>query len=237
MLQDQYVCPPTGTDQGHIQADLTPTSTSWCHYTLLGFPVSARYDSTHLPNPLTEPSHGARISFSVTPTDSLFGSGHPTFVILQAVASTYFDLEHLGWAQPGRSIIALRGDVAEAVGAKQFSLPPDQRLYAGGSATARGYAYQTIGPEFPNGNPRGGTALGAGTLEFRQRLRGNYGFAAFVDAGEVTSSTVPFHISSTPVYVSEPCGVVAVPEPGGRLFGFAAPAELIGPDRVLHQTW
>jgi translocation and assembly module TamA len=194
--QHQYLCPPTGSEKGQVDQTLAPAMTPWCHYTLLGFPVSGRYDSTNLTNPLTEPTHGLRVSLSVTPTHSLFGSAHPTFFILQAIASTYFDLEGLHWSEAGRSIIALRGYAAEAVGAQQFSLPPDQRLYAGGSATVRGYAYQTIGPQFPNGNPMGGTALAAGSLELRQRLHGNFGMAAFVDAGEVTAGAVPFRTSS-----------------------------------------
>jgi translocation and assembly module TamA len=190
VLQDQYAC--NTTSQPGIQPKLAPDETPWCHYTLLGIPVSGRYDSTGLTDPLAEPAHGTRLSLSVTPTRSFFGPVHPTFTILQAVVSHYFDFERLGWSAPGQSVLALRATGAEAVGATQFSLPPDQRLYAGGSATVRGFAYQSIGPEFPDGNPTGGTALAAGTVELRHHLFGNYGLAAFADAGEVTAGAVPF---------------------------------------------
>ena len=49
-------------------------------------------------------------------------------------------------------------------------LPPDQRFYAGGSGTVRGYRYQSVGPQFPDGNPVGGTAMTAVNVEFRQRI-------------------------------------------------------------------
>ena len=98
------------------------------------------------------------------------GTPSATFVIMQLSGSTYFDLFN-----DGRSILALRGLVGEASGVDVFGLPPDQRFYAGGSATVRGYRYQTLGPQFPDEKPTGGTAISTGTVEFRQRILGNYG--------------------------------------------------------------
>ena len=85
----------------------------------------------------------------------------------------------------------MRGLLGQIAGAGQFSLPPDQRFYAGGSTTVRGFRYQTVGPQFADGKPTGGTAVGAGAIELRQRLFGNWGAAAFVDAGQVTASGAP----------------------------------------------
>lgn len=68
--------------------------------------------------------------------------------------ATYFDLHRLFQGDPaGRTVIASRLIAGVAEGASQFSLPPDQRFYAGGSGTVRGYRYQSIGPEFPMGFP------------------------------------------------------------------------------------
>jgi translocation and assembly module TamA len=182
------------------------------YYTLVAIPLSAKYDSTALANPLGDPLHGMRVAVSVAPTESL-GRPDATFVILQASASTYLDLARLDWSPPGRSVIALRGLFAEAHGAGQFSLPPDQRFYGGGSATIRGYQYQSVGPTFAppgpppatpaNPNPvappaprppipTGGTDLVAAGIEFRQRMWSNFGSAWFVDAGKVTADPRPF---------------------------------------------
>jgi translocation and assembly module TamA len=160
-------------------------------YTLIGLPLTLKYDSTGLTNPLEDPIQGIRAAFTAVPTRGLSGNS-ATFAILQSTASAYFDLNRLGIGDPGRSIIAVRGLVGSVEGANQFDLPPDQRFYGGGSPTVRGFRYQSIGPQFADGTPEGGTAIDAATIEFRQRILDHYGFAAFVDAGQVSARNVPF---------------------------------------------
>jgi translocation and assembly module TamA len=153
-------------------------------YDLIGVPVSVKYDDT---TSLLDPTSGVRAALLLTPTASLNGqTGY--FTIGQLSGSTYIDV--LG---NGRSVVALRGLVGEVFGvSNQFSLPPDQRFYAGGSATVRGYRYQSIGPQFPDNKPTGGTVIGAGTVEYRQRILDKFGVVAFVDAGQVTARGTPF---------------------------------------------
>jgi translocation and assembly module TamA len=160
-------------------------------YVLLGLPLTAKYDGTGLTNPLDDPTHGFRATFSATPTLS-FGSQTDTFLVLQANGSAYIDLGRYWSAVPGRSVLAFRGLIGSILGGAQFSLPPDQRFYAGGSATVRGFKYQSIGPLFPDDNPEGGTAVDAATIEFRQRLFGDFGGAVFIDAGQVSAQETPF---------------------------------------------
>jgi translocation and assembly module TamA len=156
-------------------------------YTLLQAPLVAKYDDS---DSLFEPTKGVRAAFTATPTEAL-GGRNASFALLQASASTYLDLALLG-ATPGRSVIALRGLVGSAQGASQFELPPDQRFYAGGSTTVRGYKYQSVGPLFADHNPQGGTAIDAGTVEFRQRIGASFGAVGFVDAGQVSTASAPF---------------------------------------------
>ena len=157
------------------------------NYTLIGLPITVKYDST---NSLLDPTDGFRATASATPTHSLGGS-NATFVLMQLSGSTYLDFSSL-WNNPGRSVIALRGLAGTAEGASQFELPPDQRFYAGGSGTVRGYRYQSIGPLFADGNPQGGTSVVAGSVEFRQRILSDYGFAAFLDGGQASANGSPF---------------------------------------------
>ncbi len=160
-------------------------------YTLIGVPLTARWDSTDLANPLDDPTRGIRASISATPTQSLGGSS-ATFVVLQAAAATFVDAADFGWGTPGHSVLAVRGLVGSAQGATAFDLPPDQRFYGGGSATVRGYRYQSIGPQFSNNDPQGGAAIDAATIEFRQRVWRDIGAVVFVDAGQVNSANAPF---------------------------------------------
>jgi translocation and assembly module TamA len=186
ILQETCVAPPDGTPK---QDD--PCINQSFSYTLLALPLTALYNTTGLDSPLQDATHGMRISFGLTPT---FSIGHPNakFFITQATGSLYFDLNTLGLNdRPGRSVLALRALAGLAAGASQFSLPPDQRFYAGGSGTIRGYRYQSVGPLFDNGNPIGGTAINAGTAEYRQRIGTNFGTAVFVDAGNVSQNLNP----------------------------------------------
>ncbi len=172
-------------------------------YTLFALPLGAQYDSTDLPSPLTDPTHGVRASLSLAPTLSR-GQPNATFFVTQASLADYLDFHRLLDSEPGRSVLAVRTLAASAIGARQVDetvevngvatsesvpdLPPDQRFFAGGSGTVRGYRYQSVGPQFPDGNPVGGTAMAAVNAEFRQRIGTSFGAALFADAGEVSES-------------------------------------------------
>ena len=155
-------------------------------YTLIGLPIALRFNSTGLVNPLQDATRGMRAAASLTPTRSLTAIP-ATFVIAQAEASAFFDLANLYRGREGRSVLAVRALAGEAHGAAPFDLPPDQRFYGGGSGTVRGFRYQSVGPQFPDGSPKGGTAVDSATAEFRQRVGAAFGFAAFMDAGAVSS--------------------------------------------------
>jgi translocation and assembly module TamA len=152
-------------------------------YEFVGVPATLKFDST---NSLLDPIQGLRATLSVTPTWSF---AHPGgfYTISQLAGSGYVDV-----SGNGRSVIALRGLVAVVNGAGVFGLPPDQRLYAGGSATVRGYRYQSVGPKFPDDKPTGGTAASAMGIEYRQRFLENWGAAVFLDAGQVSANGAPF---------------------------------------------
>jgi len=153
------------------------------NYVLLQVPLALIYDST---NSLLEPTRGLRGTLSITPTHPLTNDSS-NFFIFQASGSTYIPVE-----SGARGILALRALVGTIQGASQFQVPPDQRFYAGGTGTVRGYTYQSVGPLFADDNPQGGTAIDAGTIEFRQRIFGNFGIVPFVDAGQVSAQSRPF---------------------------------------------
>src|SRR6516165_3463975 len=173
-------------------------------YTLFALPLGVLYDSTDLPSPLLDATHGLRASLSVAPTRS-HGEPNTTFYVTQFSIADYFDVGRLFGSEAGRSVLALRALLATALGATESvetidgvqvtvpDLPPDQRFYAGGSGTVRGYRYQSVGPEFPDGTPVGGTAINAGSVEYRQRIGTNFGTAVFVDAGNVSRNLNPLN--------------------------------------------
>jgi translocation and assembly module TamA len=148
-------------------------------YYLLRLPMRLRYDST---DSKLNPTRGMRVALLLTPTQSVLGHGGA--LVSELTGSTYLDVEGAG-----RGVLALRGLVGAMPGATSaFSMPPDQRFYAGGSGTVRGYKFQSLGPQFPDGTPIGGTEIAAGTIEFRQRVGKSFGFSVFSDAGEVSAA-------------------------------------------------
>ena len=163
-------------------------------YQLLALPIGLRYDTTGVEG-LLDATRGIRAAAAITPTHA-FGDaserGDATFALLQVSGSTYLDVGSYLGGQEGRGVLALRGLVGSAQGASTFELPPDQRFYAGGGGTVRGYKYQSIGPRFPSGRPTGGTAVTAATVEYRQRIGESFGAAVFVDAGQVNTTSAPF---------------------------------------------
>jgi len=133
-----------------------------------------------------EPTHGINATVALTPTKPVAG-GAGLFTIAQLSASTYLPVE-----RDARGIIALRAQIGSIQGASQFQVPADQRFYAGGSGSVRGFSYQTIGPLFPDDTPAGGNAIDTGAIEFRQHIGKSFGVVPFVDAGQVSAGSAPF---------------------------------------------
>ncbi|MGC8477112.1 MAG: autotransporter assembly complex protein TamA [Acetobacteraceae bacterium] len=151
-------------------------------YYLVRLPFWLRFDDA---NSALNPTYGARFALLLAPTQSLLG--HTSVLMTEASGAIYLDLEGAG-----RGVLALRGLFGAALGARSaFTLPPDQRFYAGGSATVRGYRFQSLGPQFPDGQPIGGTEIATLGAEFRQRIGRAWGFSVFADTGAVTAGGAP----------------------------------------------
>lgn len=142
---------------------------------LLGATLGVRWDGT---DSLLDPRRGWRVAFTATPAYELREA--IVFARLRLTASAYWDV-----TGDGGSVIALRGALGSVAGAERDRLPLDQRFYAGGGGSVRGYTYQAIGPRDATGRPVGGASLVEGSIELRQRLWGELGGVLFLDAGTV----------------------------------------------------
>jgi translocation and assembly module TamA len=224
-------------------------------YTLIGVPLIVSYDSTDLASPLDDPTHGARGSVALVPTHSL-GHSDATFLVTTIKAAAYFDLDHLLPTEPGRSVLAGRALIGAAEGASVESLPPDQRFYGGGSASIRGYPYQSVGPYFPilscptipakgappctpnvigyTTYPIGATTISAATFEFRQRFAGNFGAAFFVDGGQVGPNLT---LKPTDLFVGVGTGVRYYTPIGPIRLDFAVPLKRYDSDPQAFQIY
>lgn len=151
-------------------------------YQIAGVTFGGRYDGT---DSLLDPARGWRLNATVTPSYS-FRDDQP-FAPTRVTASTYWDV--LG---DRRSILALRGTIGSLLGANTANVPQHLRYYAGGGGSVRGYDYQSIGPRDPvTGKPAGGGSLVEASIEWRQRVWGDFGAVAFLDAGSVATGSAP----------------------------------------------
>jgi len=71
-------------------------------------------------------------------------------------------------------------------------LPPDERFFAGGDQSVRGYAYQSIGAgSDDNGGTIGGRYLNVFSIEAEHNIIGSWGAAVFADAGGISDTPNP----------------------------------------------
>jgi len=74
------------------------------------------------------------------------------------------------------------------------AVPIDERFFAGGSHSVRGWSRSDLGPKDDNGDPIGGNSLLEGSIESRISL-GRWGtFVLFADAGNVWKPSFTMHL-------------------------------------------
>jgi len=151
-------------------------------YVLLGVPLGIVIDRR---NSILDPTSGFRAAALVTPEYPLYGDT-PGFTRARFDVSALLDL-----TPDGGTVLAARTAVGVLFGADADQIPADRRYYAGGGGSIRGYSYQSLGPRDPSGDPIGGGSLLEFSAELRQRVAGDFGVVAFVDAGNAYESRLP----------------------------------------------
>ena len=140
----------------------------------------AGYDSREDP---LDPDSGIHGTIQVTPATTL-GDCSCQYVRLEGRASTYYRLSE-------STVAALRMRVGSVFGASAADMPADQRFYAGGGGSARGFDYQSLSPLAPDGTPFGGISVVETSAELRWRVRDRWGVVGFVDAAMASSDRQP----------------------------------------------
>lgn len=105
--------------------------------------------------------------------------GDESFLKTQAEGRKYFML----W-DSFRLSSAFRLTLGTIDGTSVESVPADERFYAGGGGSIRGYEYQAVGPKLAD-TPTGGDKLLEFSAELRLQPGHRLGYVAFVDGGTV----------------------------------------------------
>ena len=164
------------------------------NYRLLSFPLGLKVDTT---DNLLDAHRGATVAMEVKPYLDLKGSG-TRFVKNTLVMTGYATAEE--WRYD--PTLALRIKAGAITGIDNLDIPADERFYAGGGGSVRGYAYQALGPrrviepDTPDGQPKlsdpiGGRGLSEISLEGRFRFTETWGGVLFLDGGNAYEEPQP----------------------------------------------
>lgn len=151
------------------------------HFGLLYAPFSLDWDGS---DDVLDPRRGSRASLSIAPYRDMIDS-EVAFTKLRVSGTRYQRVSR-------RPQIDLAGRVVfgQIAGASRDAIPADERLYAGGGGSVRGYAFQSVGP-LDGKRPLGGKSLVLASAEVRWRLGNDFGVVAFVDGGLVDEERWP----------------------------------------------
>lgn len=151
-------------------------------FSLLYAPLSFDWDSS---DQLLDPTRGGRLILQVAPFQDI-ETTDLNFVKSRITATRYLSL-----LEAPSVVLAARASLGAINGASLFDIPADERLYAGGGGSIRGYAFQSAGPLDEEDDPVGGRSVLELSGELRLKLTHRIGMVTFLDGGSAFSSTFP----------------------------------------------
>lgn len=112
------------------------------------------------------------------------------------------------YQQMGKIILAYRGKIGniKSYDANGF-IPVEERFYAGGSTSVRGWGRQQLGPLDTNGKPSGGNSLLEGSVEARFPIINRFIGAVFLDFGNVWVPSATYKLNEIRYSVGMGAGI------------------------------
>jgi translocation and assembly module TamA len=150
-------------------------------FRLFSLPAKLSWDSRDDP---LDPTGGGRVNLRVTPFFDIFDTD-ARFWKWSVSATRYVCL-----SKRPQLVIAGRTGIGFILGAERDEIPADERFYAGGGGSIRGYPYQSVGP-LEGENPVGGRSLFEISTELRLKLTDKFGLVGILDGGSAFVSRFP----------------------------------------------
>lgn len=138
--------------------------------------LNLNYDSTNHP---TLPTAGFRSRLE----QEVAGFGGDQCFMGLAYLNTYF--HQIG----SKGVLKVRGDMRFIVPlfeTKRFDIPLNERLFLGGDNTIRGYRMYRLGPQYNEGDPRGGMSLQMASIEYTWYAHKKISAFVFCDSGHLS---------------------------------------------------
>jgi len=151
-------------------------------FILVGVQGRMRWDTS---DDLFDPHRGGRLNLQLTPTYDLLSS-ESNYVKTFMSYSRYF-----GLMKRPDVVLAGRVGLGSITGIARDDVPADERFYAGGGGSIRGFGYQLAGELDENDDPVGGRSLLEMSLETRFKLTESLGMVVFLDGGSAFEAAYP----------------------------------------------
>ena len=187
------------TERYEIGASLTREPGDWSQRTYITYEqeqsrLGNQFTDTDLLIPgvsftrseLDDPIHPRNGWYALIDVHGASDDALSTTTFLQTLAQARFVLPLWDSAR-----LLLRGEYGATLNEDLAELPASQRFFAGGDQSVRGYAYRSIGPRDDSGENIGGEYMTTFSAEIEQTVWGNFGAAAFLDAGGVDNKPGP----------------------------------------------
>jgi translocation and assembly module TamA len=149
------------------------------HFSLVSLPMYMEWDTS---DDVLDPTRGGRLSLQLAPNQDIVETDL-SFVKGLVTTSRYVQLSRV-------PSLVLAGKLAlgAITGSERDAIPADERFYAGGGGSIRGYPYQTVGP-IEQDEPLGGRSLLEISMEVRWKITEQFGLVAFWDGGSAFRGT------------------------------------------------
>lgn len=163
-----------------LKADKVTKNKQTDNYLFWYVPTFCKWDWRDNP---ADPAWGGVVNAMVTPFYEI--NENVVFVSEEINYAHFYKL----WKDP---LVVIRGTVGigSIQGANYQYIPADERFYAGGASSVRGYEYQMAGP-LEDGEPTGGQSQFLCGLELQWRVWKQLGLVGFVDGGSVFPGEIP----------------------------------------------
>jgi translocation and assembly module TamA len=135
---------------------------------------------------ILDPRHGQVVNFQLGGASRAFLSDR-NFVRLYGRYQHFFPMAE-------RDVLILRAEGGMTIAASRDGVPQDFLFRTGGAQTVRGYAYQSLGVTEGSATV-GGRYLAVTSAEYVHWYGGNWGIAAFVDAGNANDQRELFKMN------------------------------------------
>lgn len=132
-----------------------------------------------------DPTSGYRALVNAKPSYEVLNG--TVFSSFEGSASGYY-----GFGAENGVVLAGKLSAGTVIGGGGLeNIPVNRRFYAGGGGSVRGYAYQEISPRNQAGDSTGGRSYAVASAELRVKITDAIGLVPFIDAGSVSSGSVP----------------------------------------------